>query len=340
MTTKNPKHHELQRLLRKLARQVPPLRKLLSQIKTPADWRQHEAEIELGIVQCSRKEIDEHVQFAKALGVSGKARHSFAVLKRSLDEAERRIKQSTGLPSAPNFDIKKDRENWPLWCPNCGNAAPTDPVDNWHSTAKGLECVGCGCTQRWSTVERKREWLKKRRQDLGSLFEPWIDMDYNLFRLHLLINDRYLDILLHLDKDEPPRPLRGKGTGRALRELVRQADTRGENDGGTKRKPLNPLDALRAELRSLQKAAVPKLDEPPSTASDIRGRVARLMPKLRDLMDHYGQSQHEAEDTPYGEAPAPKTMGGALREKIRAANSRDDDEHAPPVPPELGAADD
>jgi hypothetical protein len=103
-----------------------------------------------------------------------------------------------------NIHIKKDRKNWPLWCPICGNSTPDRPADNWIPTQKGLECMGCGCIQRWATVSSQREWLKRRRKELGAAFEAWTELYFHLLSLDLLIQSHYESLTRIIGQLLPP----------------------------------------------------------------------------------------------------------------------------------------
>ena len=74
--------------------------------------------------------------------------------------------------------IQSDAGGWPPWCPNCGNRDTEHPSIIWEVQEDGLECVGCGCLQRWSTVERRRERLDIEKTERGARFQMWLEQEY------------------------------------------------------------------------------------------------------------------------------------------------------------------
>jgi hypothetical protein len=74
--------------------------------------------------------------------------------------------------------IQSDAGGWPPWCPNCGNRDRENSAIIWEVQEDGLECVGCGCLQRWSTAKRRREQLRIENKNRGCAFETWLDKEY------------------------------------------------------------------------------------------------------------------------------------------------------------------
>lgn len=62
---------ELQQLCQKLERQMPLLGEMLSEIKTIADWNDHEAEIARGIARCIQDDLDQLLRKRQSFSPSG-----------------------------------------------------------------------------------------------------------------------------------------------------------------------------------------------------------------------------------------------------------------------------